>query len=299
MGIFELLLLFLVSTHCAAEDDARIIATVNRVSITAGDVQFAAIQQGVEDEGRAEAEPKLSDRLIDRQLIRSFLASRKIEASDEDLQFQIARAEELITKRGEKPDQLLRKIGYTPERLKRELGLTLAWQKYARQAITSEQFKSYFEKHKAEFDGTQLRASQIFFKLTKPVSDDEKAAKIQRLAEIRRDISAKKLSFADAAKQYSEAPSRDHGGDVGLFGWQGKLPAVVSHAAFDLKTNEMSEPIVSPVGIHLIQVTERHPGDFSLEDVRPVIFDRLSQQLWVDTVEKERKTAKIERNLVP
>ena len=278
-----------------ADDSATIVVKVNGTAITAADVSFAASQQGISEEDRSQSEPKLIERLIDRQLIRSFLASKKIEPPAEDLQFQIARAEALIRKGGEDPKVLLEKLGYTPERLKSELGLTLAWQVYARKTVTPMQIKAHYEKHRQEFDGTQVRASQIFLKLSQPVSDEEKAAKIEKLTEIRRQILANKLSFAEAAKRYSEAPTKDQGGDVGLFGFRGKLPATVSQTAFALKVNDISEPVVSPFGIHLIQATERHPGDFSLEDVRPVIIDRLSQQLWTETVEKERNTAKIER----
>ena len=278
-----------------ADDSATIVVKVNGTAITAADVSFAASQQGISAAERPQSESKLIERLIDRQLIRSFLASKKIEPPAEDLQFQIARAEALIRKGGEDPKVLLEKLGYTPERLKAELGLTLAWQVYSRKTVTPTEIKAHYEKYRQEFDGTQVRASQIFLKLLQPASDTEQAAKVEQLKEIRRQILANRLTFAEAAKRYSEAPTKDQGGDVGLFGFRGKLPASVSQAAFGLKVNDISEPVVSRFGLHLIQVTERHPGDFSLEDVRSVIIDRLSQQLWAETVEKERATAKIER----
>ena len=278
-----------------ADDSAKIVVKVNGTGISAADVNFAASQQGISEAERLQSESKLIERLIDRQLIRSFLASKKIEPPAEDLQFQIARAEALIRKGGEDPKVLLEKLGYTPERLKAELGLTLAWQVYSRKTVTPTEIKAHYEKYRQEFDGTQVRASQIFLKLLQPASDTEQAAKVEQLKEIRRQILANRLTFAEAAKRYSEAPTKDQGGDVGLFGFRGKLPASVSQAAFGLKVNDISEPVVSRFGLHLIQVTERHPGDFSLEDVRSVIIDRLSQQLWAETVEKERATAKIER----
>ena len=238
------------------------------------------------------------DDLIERQLIRDFLHSRKIAPNPEELTTQIERAEEFIKKRGEDPAALLKKIGYTPERLNRELGLTLAWQAYVRQTVSPKQIKEYFEQHKAELDGTQLRASQIFLKLPQPANEPAQARGIQQLNEIREEIRNQKISFAEAAKKYSEAPTRDQGGDLGLFGWQGKLPAAVSQAAFALKEMELSQPIVSPFGLHLIQVTERIPGDFSLEDVRGVILDRLSQKLWKSTAESAQIGAKIERKVL-
>lgn len=294
MEVSVVLLFMIQAAMTQAADPGSAVATVNGTNITAADVAFAASQQGLtatEPDGTGQ---KLVERLIDRQLIRNFLATRKIEPLADDLELQIAKAEQAIKKRGEDPKALLTKLGYTPERLKRELGLTLAWQTYVRKTITPDQLKKYFDAHKIELDGTQLRASQIFLKLPKPAREMDVAEKVARLSEIRQSILDQKLSFADAARKYSESPSREQGGDIGVFGWSGKLPPAVSHAAFAMKVEELSDPVVSPLGVHLIQVTERHPGDFSLEDVRSVILDRISQQMWAETVQKERSMAKIE-----
>ncbi len=280
----------------SANPKSAIVVKVNGTAITQADVDFAAMQKGLPDENRSQSETKLIEELIERQLIRAFLTSRKVEPVAEELQFQIATAEELIRKRGEDPQKLLTKLGYTPDRLKRELGLPLAWRVYANRTITDAQLKDFFIAHKQELDGTELRARQIFLKLSKSHTDADVVAKSDQLTEIRKEIVDRKLSFAEAASQHSEAPTRDQGGDVGLFGWRGKMPSSVSQAAFGLQVEEISEPIVSPFGVHLIQVTERHPGELSLEDVRPVVLEQLSQELWTATVAKERTTAKIERD---
>jgi peptidyl-prolyl cis-trans isomerase C len=65
--------------------------------------------------------------------------------------------------------------------------------------------------------------------------------------------------------------------------------------AFALKTGDVSQPIESPFGVHLITVTDRKPGDLSLEDVRGKVLDVLSKELWDKTVAELRTQAKIER----
>ena len=62
-----------------------------------------------------------------------------------------------------------------------------------------------------------------------------------------------------------------------------------------MELHQISDPILSAKGIHLIQLTERIPGDLSLEDARSQILERLSDELWTKIVEQERQTAKIER----
>ncbi len=290
-----LVVLIHVAVVVGADDAARVVVKVNGTAITAGDIEFVATTRHVKAEDRAEREPKLIEELIDRQLVREFLAKRKFAAPADELAYQIQLAETAIKKLGEDPATLLPKLGYTPERLKSELGLPLAWQAYARFTITLPQTKEYFEQHRAELDGTQLRARQIFLKLPPNASEADVVAKTNRLKDLRSQIASGKISFPDAAKMHSESPAKDQGGDVGVFGFRGKLPTPVARAAFALKVNDISEPVVSMFGVHLIQVTERTPGDLSLEDVRPQIMERLSDQLWSETISRERKTAKIER----
>jgi parvulin-like peptidyl-prolyl isomerase len=72
------------------------------------------------------------------------------------------------------------------------------------------------------------------------------------------------------------------------------MPEEFSRAAFGLKVGEISRPFRTPFGVHLCLVTERRPGDLSLEDVREEVLKRLSQELWDQTVVELRKAAKIE-----
>ena len=295
MNVTCLTVLLQAAMIMGVDDANRVVVKVNGTAITAGDVEFAAATRQIKADERAAREPKLIEELIDRQLIREYLGKRKITVPENELAFQIQLAEDAIKKHGDDPATLLPKLGYTPERLKSELGLPLAWQAYARHTITLPQTKEYFDEHRAELDGTRLRARQIFLKLPAKPTDADVAAKSTRLKELKAQITAGKIAFADAARMHSESPTKEQGGDVGVFGARGKLPTSVTQGAFALKVNEISEPIVSAFGVHLIQVTERIPGDLSLEDVRSQIMERLSEQLWAEAVRGERKTAKIER----
>ena len=192
MGISGLLLCIAI---IADDDPATIVAHVNGTAITKGDVEFSATQQGISPSERPEAEPKLIERLIDRQLIRDVLATRKIEPVGDELELQIGKVELAIKNRGEDPKQFLKKLGYSQERLKNELGLALAWQAHIRKVITPAQSKNYFDQHRSEFDGTQVRARQIFLKLPKPANDSETSERRKRLALIRQNIVDQKLTF--------------------------------------------------------------------------------------------------------
>ena len=113
------------------------------------------------------------------------------------------------------------------------------------------------------------------------------------LARLRSAISSEKVTFEDAAKEHSQSPSGQEGGNVVPFGFDGKMPQSVTEAAFRLKAGELSPPVRSPFGVHLLQLVERMPGDLSVEDARPQILDALSRELWKETLPRERKKAKI------
>jgi peptidyl-prolyl cis-trans isomerase C len=62
-------------------------------------------------------------------------------------------------------------------------------------------------------------------------------------------------SFADAAKENSRCPSSSQGGDLGFFG-KGQMVPEFEQAAFSLPVGEVSEPIKTQFGWHLLVVTD-------------------------------------------
>ena len=73
--------------------------------------------------------------------------------------------------------------------------------------------------------------------------------------ELLQEIKDGKKSFADAAKEASMCPSGSQGGDLGFFG-HGVMVGEFDKAAFELKEiGDISEPVQTQFGWHLIQLT--------------------------------------------
>jgi parvulin-like peptidyl-prolyl isomerase len=272
----------------------RPLVVVDGEPITEADLDFAMLSRRVPSELRKQARRRVLEQLVDARLMRAWLAERNAEPDPRQLDEEVERIKALIRRTGDEPDEILGRLGYTDETLRRELALPLAWRIHARRMITPQRLRDYFRERREQFDGTQVRAAHILIKV--PAESDEEAWKAaeRKLRQVRDEIVADRLTFAEAAQRHSEAPSRDEGGDVGFFAYRGTMPEAFSAAVFPLETGEVSEPFRTPFGVHVAVVTERKAGDLSLEDVRRSVFDRLQRELWDELVEERRAAARIE-----
>lgn len=90
---------------------------------------------------------------------------------------------------------------------------------------------------------TTVRASHLL------VETEEEAKKLKQEIE-------QGKSFADAAREVSLCPSGQEGGDLGYFG-KGMMVKEFEDAAFSMNVGEISDPIKTQFGWHLIQLTDR------------------------------------------
>ncbi|HID22226.1 MAG TPA: hypothetical protein EYP14_07470 [Planctomycetaceae bacterium] len=271
-------------------DASTVIVTVNGQPITEGDLSLMMLSRRVPAELQPQVRKKFLDQLIDKRLLQQFLTRRKVRPSPLLLDAQVQTILDLIRRKCDDPEAVLQRLGYTVESLRQELALPLAWKAYVRLAVTSDRLRQYWHEHRFEFDGTEVRAAHI---LLKAKTDPEAADAEARLRRIRQDIVDGTISFADAARRYSQAPSRDQGGDLGYFPYRGRMPIEFSRVAFKLKVGEVSEPFRSRFGVHLLTVTDRRPGQLSLEDVREEVLERIGEQLRRDLLQRLRSRARI------
>ena len=128
----------------------------------------------------------------------------------------------------------------------------------AAKAIPESDLRSYFDKHKSEFQNPG-RAVLSVVVIPRVVSAADTAAARARALKLRDEI-MKGAKFEDVAKrESSDSASGRNGGDLGR-GGRGRFVPEFEKAAYALKVGEVSEPVLSPFGFHLIRVDE-HKGD--------------------------------------
>lgn len=158
--------------------------------------------------------------------------------------------------------------------------------------------KKYYDDHKSEYETT--KASHILIKVKpatapaapppapatsgkKELTDEEALAKVQ---EIRKKLVAGE-DFAALAKAESDDPgSKDKGGDLGFIR-RGQMVPQFDQAAFTLPVGQLSEPVKTPYGYHVIKVEARQTKP--LEEVRADIEKRLRPEMARKNIEDMRQ----------
>jgi len=158
--------------------------------------------------------------------------------------------------------------------------------------------KAYYDQHKSEFEEAKARHILIRFKGSpvpakagqKDLTDDEALAKAKDL----REKIVKGADFAALAKAESDdAGSGANGGDLGSFG-HGRMVKEFDQAAFSLPIGEVSEPVKSQFGYHIIQVESR--GTKSIDEVKAQIEGKLKPDLTKKAVDEVKSKTKVTIN---
>lgn len=201
--------------------------------------------------------------------------------------------------------QVLAANSLTPESLKEKMKEELLYGKVLESEVkeapapTDEEIQKFFDENKDQMkQEEQVTASHILIKVDSKATADDKAKAKQKLEGIRKDIVDKKVTFADAAKQNSDCPSKAKGGDLGSFG-RGQMVPEFDQAAFALKVGELSNIVETQFGYHIIQVNDhKEAKDATLADMKDKIKEYLqgdkTQKARQDYVQKLKDASKIE-----
>ncbi len=133
-------------------------------------------------------------------------------------------------------------------------------------AVTDAQLHAHYDAHHDEFDLPGVaRLSLVVIPRVVTAADSE-AVRAHALA-LRQEIVSGKTSFADVAKRESvDTASAANGGDLGMTA-KGRFVPAFEQAAWALKPGEVSEPVLTQFGYHLIKVDARKGDSLSLRHI--------------------------------
>jgi len=166
------------------------------------------------------------------------------------------------------------------DRARQELEL----REFVRRSLTEQDVKAEFDAHPGWYLGRTVRLRQVFVGLVdpgtgRPRSASEQADALRTLNEIKKELNDRG-EFEKLAFVYSEDSSALRKGDIGYFPRPGPLGDALNEQALKLKRRQLSGPIQSKLGFHLIQATEvnkRTGRRLSDKKVRQRVIDSLIQ----------------------
>ena len=142
----------------------------------------------------------------------------------------------------------------------------------------------------------QTHVRHILIKLSEITSENEGRQKLIGIKERLENG----IKFEDMAKQYSEDPSATNGGDLGWINPGDTVPEF-EKTMKQLNINQISDPIKTPFGWHLIQVLEKRSQDMSKESTRmqarQQIKMRKSEEAYQDWLQELRDRSFVELRL--
>ena len=271
-----------------------VAATVGTQPIGEVSVWRALRQFPVEEHGLARKE--ILNHLIENTLIDQYLNLLKMEVTPPEVEKLLEELKAELKKSNKDYPKELEAMMLTEDEFRVEVAAQMKWDKFLKQQGTDAALQGFFEKRPDLFDGSIVRARHI---LMTPGADAAKIAEAKKkLADIKATLTAegekaaaaapgdalakeqargKRIDelFAQYAKDNSTCPSKKDGGDLNFFPRVGQMVEPFAEAAFKLSPFQLSDPVETEFGQHLILVTDRKPGtakkfDTVKEDVRAV-----------------------------
>ncbi|MBL4683698.1 MAG: peptidylprolyl isomerase, partial [Nannocystaceae bacterium] len=195
-----------------------------------------------------------------------------------------------LTRRGETEDSL--RAMYVAELREKAL-----LEKQGALAVTDEEIATDYEKIKGNWtaDKPRVRAKHILVPIGPKRGrkgkhgdgpdepDAEAQAKYETDAKTKVDelyalATAEGAVFDDIAREHSSGPSATKGGDIGIF-THDRMAEEFSETAFSMEAGQISKPVKTKFGWHIINVTGKWPaGELPLSALEGLIRDRLRQR---------------------
>ncbi|HHT9136595.1 MAG TPA: peptidylprolyl isomerase [Candidatus Wunengus sp. YC60] len=282
------------------DDSKKVLATVNGENISQAEVNQMLSRFGKQmpEEQIPAVTKQILDGLITQKLIMQFIRDSKIEVSQAEIEKELNKVREDIKSNpslnGQTLEQVLESHGSSIDNLKGDIIISLSLEKHLGKDIDDKKTREYFDQNKAAYDDTEVRASHILVDTRQMKTDAELAQALEKIKKIKAEVDSGK-DFAEVAKQSSDCPSKDKGGDLNFFKRKGQMVEPFAAAAFALKVGQVSDPVKTPFGYHIIKVTEIKKGnEVKFDDVKQNIKQNMMEEKAQVLIKQLLEKAKIE-----
>lgn len=325
MRLFTIAALFLLSFSlqsviAKAEVADRIVAVVNNEIITLSELNeegkpyFQALIKQVPTEQLQHEMQKLRQEvlshLIDQRLIEQQATKLEIKISDDEITQTI---ETMLSENHATKDELNKDLaakGLTEEQYRKQLKSQILQSRLinhevrSKVVITDEKINQYYKEKYVDQQGitSGYHLLQIGF-----LWDDQGKKKTVDEARIAAESAKKRLdageNFGDVARSVSDLPSKEDGGDIGIF-QENELAAYMKDAVLAMKPGETSGIIETPAGLQILKLLSQSGDQSSApplmevkKDIENQLYKQEGEQLFKKWITELRANAFIKQNL--
>lgn len=274
----------------------KIVAVVGDEIITLTEVEGALALLSQQNPTMNPRDPEVRkmvlESIIDKKLIITKAIEDTVEVSEEEVDFRLDNIIQMNIRQLGSEKRVEDKYGMSISRIKYELREevkkdlmveTLQRQKFASMTVSPKEVSEFYKIYRDSLPPIPAQA-EIYHIVKKVIAENSAKIETFEIAKSIRDSLLKGGNFADFAKNYSDDPyTKDSGGELGWFD-KGKLYPEFERAAFALQKDEISLPVETPFGFHLIQTIDKKKDAVN---TRHILFKIGQTSEDVDKVKKE------------
>lgn len=265
------------AVEAAAADGDRVAATAGDIKITVAEVdQIVAprlknIPEQVRESQASLIKKRALDSIIFQKLLEKKFEENKVVVDDAALDAEIEKilADNNITVEDFK--KRVADMGRDFNEFRDQVRNGMKYQKMMdsmaadKFTITDEEIKNYYDQNSERFQQPEeVKASHILVKVAPEASAEDKAAAKTKIDALLARVKGGE-DFAAVAKEASDCPSKENGGDLGFFTRE-RMVQPFSEAAFALEKGKISDVVETQFGYHVILTTDK-------KDAKTITFD--------------------------
>lgn len=296
----------------------EIVARVNGRDVTKEDLEIAinnlmpivSYHSSVSEKRLKQIRAQALEKIVTNELIFKYAVDNKMDdVKAKEIDAKIAEIKKNLPK-GDKLEAVLKRSNMTMDelRLDMKMGILVArvsqkkieeFKKKAENSVNEAFMKAYYDKNLAKFkEPEQIHLKSILIKADPSGGQKAWNASLKKAQDILKQIRAGE-DFAKIAELHSEDPNAKNGGDMG-WAHKGSLFDEIDAAAEKMKPGEVSEPVSTIYGYHIIKLVDRKVStqkkfeELNKEKLEKELEAKEQKMLWNAWITEMKSVAKIE-----